>query len=72
MALRFTATGAPPAASRMRILSINQPITFGMKLLTGAQITGGVENAVISTHLYFLQLIVSLKTQVQHSFLHSQ
>jgi hypothetical protein len=34
-ALRFTATGAPTAAWRMRILPMNQyacwPITFGMK-----------------------------------------
>jgi hypothetical protein len=30
-ALRFTATGAPSAARSMRILPMNQPITFGMK-----------------------------------------
>jgi hypothetical protein len=30
-ALRFTVTGAPPAARLMRILPMNQPITFGMK-----------------------------------------
>jgi hypothetical protein len=34
-ALRFMATGAPPAARRIRILPMNQypswPITFGMK-----------------------------------------
>jgi hypothetical protein len=34
-ALRFTATGAPPAARQIRIFPMNQyacwPITFGMK-----------------------------------------
>jgi hypothetical protein len=30
-ALRFTVTGVPPAARRLRILPMNQPITFGMK-----------------------------------------
>jgi hypothetical protein len=30
-ALRFTGTCAPPNAGRMRILPMNQPITFGMK-----------------------------------------
>jgi hypothetical protein len=30
-ALRFTAAGAPPAARRIQILPMNQPITFGMK-----------------------------------------
>jgi hypothetical protein len=30
-ALRFTATGALPAARRMRILPMNQPIKFGIK-----------------------------------------
>jgi hypothetical protein len=29
-----------------------------------------VMNVVLSTRRYFLQLIVSLKTQAQHSFLH--
>jgi hypothetical protein len=27
----FTVAGAPPAARRMRILPMNQPMTFGMK-----------------------------------------
>jgi hypothetical protein len=31
VSLRFTATGAPPAARQMRILLMKQPITFGMK-----------------------------------------
>jgi hypothetical protein len=30
-AARFTETGVPPAARRLGILSMNQPITFGMK-----------------------------------------
>jgi hypothetical protein len=35
-----------------------------------SQNTGGVENAVLYTRRYFLQLIFPLKTQVQHSSLH--
>jgi hypothetical protein len=51
MALRFTTTGAPLAARRIRILPMNQhayrPITFGMKgsSYIGSQITRGVDNA---------------------------
>jgi hypothetical protein len=30
-AMRFMVTGALPAMRRMRILPMNQPITFGMK-----------------------------------------
>jgi coenzyme F420-reducing hydrogenase gamma subunit len=31
MALHFTVAGVPPAARRIQILLMNQPITFGMK-----------------------------------------
>jgi hypothetical protein len=37
-----------------------------------SQITGGVENAVLSIHRYFSQLTFVKKTQVQQSFLHWQ
>lgn len=37
-----------------------------------SHVTGGVENAVLSTRRYFSKLIVSLKTQVQRSFLRVQ
>jgi hypothetical protein len=54
-ALRFTATGAPPAAKRIEILLMNQhvwrPITFGMKgsSYLCSHITEGAENAVPHT-----------------------
>jgi hypothetical protein len=69
MALCFMGIGAPLATRHLKILPMNQQM-FGMKCYN-SQITGGVENAFLSTRRYFLQLIVSLKN-VQHSSLHLQ
>jgi hypothetical protein len=41
-------------------------------VVNNSQITGGVENAFLSTCRYFSRLIVSLKTQVQQLFLNLQ
>jgi hypothetical protein len=69
-ALRFTTTGGPPAARRRRILQMNQPIPFEMNY--NSQITGGVENAVLSTRRNFAINCFVKKIQVQKSFLHLQ
>jgi hypothetical protein len=74
-ALSFVATCIPPAARVIQILPMNQHtwqlITFRMKWL---QFTDHRRfwKCCPSTCRYLLQLIISLKTQIQQSFLHLQ